>query len=285
MKDFIHSLNFKILAGILAFLLGIMIYSATTNGGPSFVSSFVGIIVSLVQKLSTSISNKVSNTLDMFLNEEDYYNENKELKKKLDELYIQMVDYENVKEENSQLKEVLGLKENYPDYQFSPPCKIIGWATNDVYLSFFIDKGSRDGISLYDPVITGDGFVGIVSEVEMTFSQITTTLSSKFPLGVYCVNSKDTGVIEGDYNHAKNGYIKMKYINRDSQIKAGDIIVTSGYGGFVPKDRIVGTVEKVEMDKGGLSLNATIKPIVEIKDLINVFVITEFEGQGEGYVD
>lgn len=283
MKDFIHSAKFKILVGILALLLGIMIYAATTTGGKSFVSSCLGVIVSPVQKLSTSISNKVSSSLDAVTNSKKNHDENEELKKKLDELYGKMIDYDNIKEENEHFKEILGLKEQYPDYKFSPPCRIIGRTTNDVYQSFIIDKGTRDGIALHDPVITGNGFVGIVSEVELTYSKVTTLLSPEYKIGVYCSSTKETGVIEGDLELAGNGYTKMKYISRDSKIKKDDIIVTSGNSGLVPKDRIIGTVEKVEMDKGGLSLVATIKPSVELKNLTNVFVITEFEGQGKGY--
>ena len=54
-------------------------------------------------------------------------------------------------------------------------------------------------------------------------------------------------------------------------------VITSG---LVPKGRVVGTIEDVSIDKSGLSLNATVKPIVDITDVKNVFVITEFEGQG-----
>lgn len=285
MKDFINSLKFKILVGILAFLIGIMIYSATTAGGTSFVSSFFGTIVSPIQNLSSSISNKVSTSLDTLMNAKQYRNENEELKKKLDELYIQMVDYQNIKEENSHYQEILGLAEDFPDYKISPPCKVIGRTPNDLYQSFSIDKGSRDGISLYDPVITSEGLVGIISEVQLTVSKVTTILSPEFSPGVICISTKDTGSIEGTYSFASEGYTKMKFIKRDSTMQKGDVVVTSGHSGLVPKDRIIGTVEKIEMDKSGLSLVATIKPIVSIEDLTNVFVITDFEGQGEGYVD
>jgi len=276
-KDFIHSLKFKILVGILALLFGIMLYTATAD---SAVSSFLGLVFSPVQKLSSSISNKVSTSLDMLTNASKYYKENKELRKQLDELYIQMVDYSTIKDENEQYEKILGLKEEFPDYKFSPPCRVIGRTTNDIYQSFFIDKGSKDGVSLHDPVVTDAGFVGIISDVQMTYSKVTTVLSPEFPMGVYCIRTKETAVLEGTYDIANDGLCQIKFINRDSDITAGDIIVTSGHSGLVPKGRVVGTIEDVSIDKSGLSLNATVKPIVDITDVKNVFVITEFEGQG-----
>ena len=71
-KDFIHSLKFKILVGILALLFGIMLYTATAGGNDSAVSSFLGLVFSPVQKLSSSISNKVSTSLDMLTNRNNF---------------------------------------------------------------------------------------------------------------------------------------------------------------------------------------------------------------------
>ena len=41
----------------------------------------------------------------------------------------------------------------------------------------------------------------------------------------------------------------MRFISRDSKIEVGEVIVTSGHNGLVPRDRIVGVVERVEVDK------------------------------------
>lgn len=285
MKEFIQSIKFKILIGIFALLLGITLFAATTGGEDSFVSSFFGAIVSPFQKLSNSISDKVYSTLDMLSNSDKYYKENEMLRDQINDMYNQMADYNDIKQENQYYEEMLGLKEEYPDYQFSAPCQIIGRATNDMYMSFFIDKGSNDGIELHDPVITEAGLVGIIDDVEKTYCRVTTVLSSEYQIGVYVSSTKDTGIIEGNFDAASNGYTVMKHIKKDSTVEKGNIIVTSGYSGLVPKNRIVGTVQEVKIAENGLSLEAIIKPINDLESINNVFVITDFEGQGEGYVE
>lgn len=77
----------------------------------------------------------------------------------------------------------------------------------------------------------------------------------------------------------------MKYIDRSSDIKEGDVIVTSGNSGLFPVDRVIGVVEEVAVEESGLSLFATIRPVVDIDSITNVFVIMDFNGQGEGYED
>ena len=58
------------------------------------------------------------------------------------------------------------------------------------------------------------------------------------------------------------------------------IICTTGNGGVYPKDLIVGTVVKLENSKEDNSSFATIRSAVNIEELSEVFIITEFEGQG-----
>ena len=98
-----------------------------------------------------------------------------------------------------------------------------------------------------------------------------------------CVRTKDTGVLEGSYELAENGLCKMSYIDKNSDMKVGDLVVTSGNSGIFPIDQLVGTVEEVEMEESGLSKYAIVRPVVAPGETVNVFVITSFNGQGEGY--
>lgn len=282
MRDFFKSTKFKILVCVLALIVGIMLYSASNSGSESGASIF-GTIFKPIQKFSSSVTNKVESSLDMLLNASKYYDDNKKLKEQLNEYYKKVVDYENLKEENEQLRSVIGLKEQFPDYEFSPPCSVISRTTNDPFGSFTIDRGTDDGIAQYDPVITKDGLVGIVTKVSKTYSRVQTILSPEVPVGAYCIRTKDTGVVEGDTELAKKGYCKMIYLSRESTLEVGDIIVSSGNSGLFPIDRIIGTVEEIKPEENGLSLTATIKPVVDVNQVSNVFVITSFKGQGEGY--
>lgn len=279
MQDFFKSLKFKIIVGIMAVLVGLMIYSGTTDESGTFFES----ILKPIQSFSTDISGRVESSLDMLTNARKYYEDNQRLKEQLGELYIQIVDYDKIKRENEQLRQVIGLKEEFPDYVFSPPCAVIARTTNDPYASFTIDRGSADGISVNDPVITAEGLVGIVVKVSKTYSRVQTILSPDVPVGAYCIRTKDPGVVEGSVELAEDGLCKMMYIDRSSKIEKGDIIVTSGNSGLFPVDRVIGTVETIQTEESGLSLYATIKPVVDIDSITNVFVITDFNGQGEGY--
>lgn len=275
MKEFFHSVKFKIIIALTAVLIGAMIYSVTTGGYSSGSSYLFEVIFEPVRNLSSSISDKVSRSLDMVINAEKYYNENQQLKAQLNALYNDVIDYDKVLEENKELRVMLELKEEYNNYKFSPPCTVIARTTNDPYGSFTVDKGSNDGIKPGDPVVTETGIVGVCFEVSPSTSKVRTLYSPKTAVGVYTVRTKAEGIAEGGYDLAINGRIRMSYISKESDIRAGDVIVTSGSANY-PAGQLIGTVESVEMEQNGLSKFAVIIPAEDPNTITSVFVITDY---------
>ena len=281
MKDFFKTGKFKILAVLTAVIVGVMIYSLTRGGYASDSSSFLSFIFEPAQKISTSISENVSQKLDMFINAKKYYEENQLLREQLNGIYNDIIDYDKLKSENAQLKELLELKEENQDFVFSSPCTVISRTANDPYGSFTIDKGSNDGVAPYDPVITSEGLIGLCYDVTHTTARVQTLYSPKTAVGVISVRAKVTGIIEGDYELSKDGCCRMSYINKFADLKKGDIIITSGSETF-PEGQLVGIVEEVEMEDSGLSKYAVVRPIIEPENTSTVFVITDFNGQETG---
>ncbi|MGN1089938.1 MAG: rod shape-determining protein MreC, partial [Huintestinicola sp.] len=177
--------------------------------------------------------------------------------------------------ENEELRVMLGLKEEYSDYEFSPPCSIIARTTNDPFASFTIDKGADSGIIPGDPVVTQNGIVGVCYDVSKSTCRVRTLYSPRTAIGVYSVRTKTEGVVSGGYELAKDGRIRMSYIDKESDIAEGDIIVTSGSVHY-PAGQLVGTVERVEMEQNGLSKFAVIVPAEDPATLTGVFVITNY---------
>ena len=275
MKEFFHSVKFKIIIALTAVLIGAMIYSVTTGGYSSGSNYLFEVIFEPVRNLSSSISDKVSRSLDMVINAEKYYNENQQLKAQLNALYNDVIDYDKVLEENKELRVMLELKEEYNNYKFSPPCTVIARTTNDPYGSFTVDTGANDCIKPGDPVVTETGIVGVCFEVSPSTSKVRTLYSPKTAVGVYTVRTKAEGIAEGGYDLAINGRIRMSYISKESDIREGDVIVTSGSANY-PAGQLIGTVESVEMEQNGLSKFAVIIPAEDPNTITSVFVITDY---------
>lgn len=279
MKDFLKSFRFKILVAILTVLLGFMIMAVYTGGTASLLSQVVSVVVEPVQKLSSELSANISAFFDKFLNAEEIYEQNALLREEVGELRRKLVDYEKIKHENEQYKEFMDVGEKRQDLTFVPASVIEREATNNPFYGFTIDKGSLDDITLYDPVMTADGLVGIVTEVSLTTAKAVTLLDVNIDVGASNSSTRDIGNVTGTVELARQGLCKMEYLPRDSETAAGHIIVTSG-GKLYPKDLVIGVVVDVAPSNRGNSLEVTIRPAAEIKNVKDVFVITHFEGQG-----
>lgn len=279
MKDFFQSFKFKIIICIFSLVFGFMIYAAIQGGNIIFPKSILETVTQPFANAASSISGWMENTLDALVNAQKYKSENKELREKLNEIYQQIRDKEKIDEENALLREMLEIEERHPNYEWSAPCSVIARNANDIYGGFTINKGKNDGIALRDPVFTSIGLVGMVTEVSDSYSVVTTILSPEITIGAITNENDVIGIIENDVNYSAKGYCLMSYINKNSNIDMGEIVLTSG-GSVFPADMLIGTVKELYSDSNGLTLHAVIEPSEDVFSVTDVFVVTSFEGQG-----
>lgn len=284
MKDFFHSVKFKILLGIAALLLGLMVAVAVSAGKETTPQQVLNTITYPFVKAANVIADGVGGFFDKLINADKYKSENDELMAKLTEMYKHTMDYDSLVKENVRLREMLGIKQKNPDFRFSEPCDVVSHNANDLYGGFTINKGKSDGLSQNDPVITAVGLVGRITSIGENYAKVTTVISPQVNVGVYTMRTKATGVIENDVSSAQKGLCLMSDILKDADIKEGDIVFTSGKSGLFPADVMVGTVTEVYDDPNGLTKHALVEPAENIKSLSSVFVITDFNGKGIPFV-
>ena len=186
--------NLRIFLTAVLVLTCVMVYSIGTGGRGDFVSSIAGIITEPVQRVSAMISAGFGSFSGNFDDIEQIRAENELLKKKVREMNRKTVDYNDLKAENEQYRKLLGLKEENDMYEFLAST-VISRDGNDYYAGFTLDKGSADGVELYDPVITADGLVGYISGIGVTSSKVTTILSPGLEVGAVDKDTRDGGTL------------------------------------------------------------------------------------------
>jgi rod shape-determining protein MreC len=256
-----------------------MLHAAMSAGIANLPETALRTITRPFSFAATSISNWVGGTLDKIINANQYKAENDELRRRLSEMYAQLMDKEAIIDENAHLHEMLGIIAEREDLTLSLPAAVIAREAMSVSGNFTINRGSNHGIKTNDPVITSVGLIGIISETAPTYSRVRTVLSTEINIGVKTTPGGIVGIIENDFLYSADRKCLMRYIQTDSGMKIGDIVVTSG-GSMYPPGLIVGTVTEIFPDISGLSLHAVIEPTEDVLRVADVFVITSFEGQG-----
>lgn len=279
MGGFFRSKKFRIILCIIALLIGMMLYAVTQDGFTLPTTGFIGKICNPIRSVSNRISDSVENTLDAFTRSKEYQQENEELRQRVAELEYQLVDYHKTQQELTDLEGFMGVKEDHEDFVLSDPCTIIGYVENDPFHAFYIDKGSEDGLSVYDPVVTAEGLVGIISEISETYATVETICSPNLSIGAEVSGKSESGIVEGDVTLSSSYRCQMIYLEKDTTLKKGDLVITSNSVGIFPQGYLIGSVESIEPMESGLSYCAVIRPSVDLENLSNVIVITDFAGK------
>ena len=71
--------------------------------------------------------------------------------------------------------------------------------------------------------------------------------------------------------------MRMEYIPQEESVDVGDIVLSSGLGGFVPKGLVNGQVTEVQQMDYALFQTAIVRPAVDLSRVELVLVITAFE--------
>lgn len=281
MGEFFRSRKFRIILCVVALLIGIMLYSVTQSGYTLPTTGVIGTILMPVRRLSNAISGAMEDAMLQWAQAEENQAENESLKVRIAELENELLDYNQTKADLEELEKFMGVKTEHEDFVLSNPCNIIGYVENDPFHSFYIDRGADDGLHVYDPVVTSEGLVGILSEVAGTYSTVETLCSPNLSVGAASSGKMpiENGIVEGDATLTEDYRCRMIYLEKDSSLAAGDLIVTSNTVGIFPTGYLIGTVVFLEPAESGLSYSAVIEPAVDFANLTQVMVVTDFAGK------
>lgn len=283
MRFFLRSPQFRKTAIIVAIILVLTISASVIGGFMAPQAGLFGAIAAPFQKLGASISDALNENAANYESAAKLNAEKEALEKEVNELREQLVDYQQAMNQNKFYEDYLGIKEVNPDFKFCSGM-IISSDPDDIFGGFTVDAGSLNGISLYDPVVTDAGLVGYVTQVGPSTSKITTILSPALTCGAFDSRTGDAGALSGTSEFATSGNTRFYNLPRTCSVAVGDIIVTSGNGIF-PENLIIGTVTNIGNDSLSSSLYATIEPVVDLKEITQVMIITSFAGQGNPLID
>ena len=179
-------------------------------------------------------------------------------------------------EENQRLRDLNGLRQQRRDFTFEA-ARVIERSTSNWSRTLTLNKGTGLGVAIGDCVVDQYGYlVGVVTEAGANWCTVTTILDTDSQLGALVFRTGEVTVAMGDLALMGQGKLKLSYLEGESSLINGDMIVTSGLGGYYPSGLVIGSVEEIKTDDNGLTRYATIIPKTDITQLVEVFVITDF---------
>lgn len=253
--------------------LGLITYTVKKENR-SIIESGAGSTLNPVQSLLYRGTSRVKETLDFFLNFSEVKTQNKELIQKNQELEDELAAYSDLKEENDRLRQVLNFEEERNNYNYIA-CDIIGYSGGNFLDGYVVNKGKNDNVQKGMIVIGSEGLVGQVTSVGSNWSIIQSLVNENIAVSVMDQRTRDaTGYIKGFKDSQNRNLAKVYDLPMDSDVKEGDVIVTSGVGMLYPKEIRIGEVISVDEDKVKVMKTAVVKPYVDFNKLEELFIVS-----------
>ena len=276
MKDFFDTWKFKILVIVAVFLVGIMAYAGANGRLTAAPQELLSVVLTPLQKVTSALSGGAASVWEKYTSIDDVMDRNEQLEAENAELRQQMVDYDRIKAENDAYKALARIQDTNSEASYVSAF-VIGRDPLDGFGGFTLDQGSTDGVAVNDAIISDRGYLlGVVVEVDATSCKVMTILHPSFNAAGVISRTRENGIITGSADYAADGQCVLTNLDRTTEARKGDQVITTGLGGVFPANLLVGTVQEVVPEQSGKSSSAVILPGADPRTVKHVFIITEY---------
>ncbi len=276
MKDFFDTWKFKILVIVAVFLVGIMAYAGANGRLTAAPQELLSVVLTPLQKVTSALSGGAASVWEKYTSIDDVMDRNEQLEAENAELRQQMVNYDRIKAENDAYKALARIQDTNSEASYVSAF-VIGRDPLDEFGGFTLDQGSTDGVAVNDAIISDRGYLlGVVVEVDATSCKVMTILHPSFNAAGVISRTRENGIITGSADYAADGQCVLTNLDRATEARKGDQVITTGLGGVFPANLLVGTVQEVVPEQSGKSSSAVILPGADPRTVKHVFIITEY---------
>src|SRR3989338_4002486 len=253
---------------LLAFLLLAVLVFLSVSAVLAPVMDWLRVGVNFLDYPFVAVFGFVKNFSGILWNVKNIAQENVLLTKQVEKLTADVAALERVGEENVFLREGLGFRTSQRRELI--PVEIISRDFQNPDQNLTINRGSRHGVALGDPVIVaGRDARGVVAEVAENTSAVDLLTSSKVAINALVVPGGASGLVRGEHGLG----MTFDLVTQNEVINPGDQLLTSGLGGQFPKDLLIGEVSRITSGESELFQRASVLPATNYRDLNFLFVL------------
>ncbi len=261
----------------LVIVCAVSIALSYQNGGDKLaVQSGITSFLIPMEKGLNSLGEWTGKNRERMKTVDELIEENESLNTQIERLKAQISSMENNLSELDDLRDLLDMKEIYPDYPMVG-ARIISKDPGNWYNSFIIDKGSNDGIKKDMNVIADNGLAGIVTDVSATHSTVRGIIDDTSNVSGMISKSSELCIIGGDLKLMEEGLLNVELISADAEVVDGDEVVTSYISDKFLPGLLIGYITDVSSDSSMLTQSAHLTPQVDFENITNVLVITQLK--------
>lgn len=254
---------------VLLIFLSLLVFSSNL-GRPRSWNPATKLLIEVLAPVQKLIKNSITFTEDLwfkYFDLVDTHEENKRLKVEIDRLKMENSRYRESLATNKRLQLLLNFKNTIEQSVLA--AQVIGHGSSGWFRSVFVDKGQDEGVKINMPVVNSEGVVGHVVNIAYKYSEVLLLNDQNSAVDCIIQRSRDSGIVKG----LSSKMCILDNVLKTSDVRKGDVVITSGLDRVFPKGIPVGEVAGVKDIPGELFKSIHITPFVDFSKLEEVLIL------------
>ena len=256
-------------------------FSEAESGPLHAIQRGVATVLSPLESVTSEALKPARDLVDWFDETFEARGENDQLREDLAAARAELAQAQDAVGQNEELQKMLDLNDKIELAGFDPAYKpvaarIINRSPSVINATLGVNAGSGDGVEEDDPVISGDGLVGRVTEVTASTAQVQLITDPRNAVSARVLPDGPQGIVQpvaGDPDD-----LRLDFITNEQQVEEGQMLVTAGWSNdeissAYPYGIPIGDITETTLGEQDFQ-RVTVQPYVDMRELQDVQVLT-----------
>jgi rod shape-determining protein MreC len=210
----------------------------------------------------------------------DAKSENRQLRGQVRELRSRLAAAEAASRDAEELRSIVGFNRSagFPAGYSPVSARVIARSPTVWYATITIDKGSDQGVHVNQPVTSGSGLVGKVSDVAPDAARVTLLTDHTSGVSAQVVPNGANGLVKATVGNPSD--LILDFVQKGKAIPRGATVITSGWKSsklesLFPRGIPIGEVTHVDSNERELYQRVHLRPFADLRNLDIVEVLTK----------
>lgn len=256
-------------------------FSEAESGPLHAIQRGVATVLSPLESVASEALKPARDLVDWFDETFEARGENDQLREDLAAARAELAQAQDAVGQNEELQKMLDLNDKIELAGFDPAYKpvaarIINRSPSVINATLGVNAGSGDGVEEDDPVISGDGLVGRVTEVTASTAQVQLITDPRNAVSARVLPDGPQGIVQpvaGDPDD-----LRLDFITNEQQVEEGQMLVTAGWSNdeissAYPYGIPIGDITETTLGEQDFQ-RVTVQPYVDMRELQDVQLLT-----------
>ncbi|WP_417439084.1 rod shape-determining protein MreC [Idiomarina sp.] len=244
------------------------------------VRLFLNSLVAPVQYLAILPEQLLDSVSESLKTTSQLSDENKRLKRAILELQGEQQQLRFLQNENKRLRELLG--SDARDSVRRMVAEVIAVASEPFSQQLVINKGTLSGVYEGQPVLDSHGIIGQVQDVGGNTARVLLLSDQSHAISLRSERNDIRVLAQGT---GDIGRLELMFIPHSTELKEGDLLMSSGLGGIFPEGYPVATIRQIVRDESLPFAKVVADPVSALDRVRNVLLLWPSDGEQQPIFD